>query len=154
MSRTPRYFTRKKIDADDWVIIREIRLSGLHAGFPSPAADYEQHRINLTQELIPNPEYTEIVEVYGDCCLDRGVLDPCRLLIDFTLFPLNGDLVYVRFGDEDMIRVYCVEHNKVILRTANAKRKYPEIRLGEVQDLEIRGIVIQIIIDPRKRLLR
>jgi nucleotidyltransferase/DNA polymerase involved in DNA repair len=61
----------------------------------------------------------------------------------FTLFPLHGDLVYVRFGDEDMIRDYCIEHNKVILRMANAKRKHPEIRPGEFLDLEIRGIVIK-----------
>jgi DNA polymerase V len=154
MSRVPRLFSRFKLDLHDETILREIRESGLHAGFPSPAEDYQQHRINLTRELVPNPDYTEIVEVYGDCCIDRGILDPCRLLIDFTEFPTSGDLVYVRYGDEDMIRVYTVEFGKVVLRTANAKKRYPAIVLSEVEGLEIRGVVIHILIDPRKRLLR
>lgn len=128
-----------------------MQASGLHAGFPSPAQDYEQHRINLTRELVPNPEYTEIVEVYGDCCIDRGILDPCRVLIDFTEFPNHGDLIYVRYGDEDMIRVYHVELGKIVLRTANAKKRYPAIILNEVEGIEIRGVVIHILIDPRKR---
>lgn len=154
MSRMPVHFQRRKIDASDLLILREIKHSGLHAGFPSPAGDYEQHRINLTRELVPNPEYTEIVEVHGDCCLDRGVMDPCRLLIDFTELPSHGDLVYVRFGDEDMIRVFCVEAGIIILRTANSRKRYPEIRLPAVDDLEIRGVVIHILVDPRKRTTR
>jgi DNA polymerase V len=132
-------------------MLREIRESGLHAGFPSPAGDYEQDRINLTRELVPNPDYTEIVSVFGDCCVDRGVMDPCRLLIDFTELPCHGDLVYVRYGDEDMIRVYCVEGGKIILRTANAKVRYPVIVWNDVEGIEIRGVVIHILTDPRKR---
>jgi hypothetical protein len=58
MSKLPCNFLRQKIDSADLLMLREIRESGLHAGFPSPAGDYEQDRINRTHELVTNPDYT------------------------------------------------------------------------------------------------
>ena len=145
-----RRFKRWAVSCSDEILINKISNSGLHCGFPSPAADYEQERINLIKELVPNPEYSEYVITEGDCCIDRGIMDPGLIIVDYTEFPRHNDLVYVRLNDADSVRVYCLESNSVVLRTANSHKNYPPVYLSQDDTVEIRGVVIKIIIDPRE----
>ena len=47
----------------------------IHAGFPSPAADYSGDRINLARVMTPHPETTFYAHVEGDSMRDAGILD-------------------------------------------------------------------------------
>lgn len=153
MVRPERLYKLGRVSELDDVVIRSIVGIGPHCGrtpgFPSPALDYEQHRINLTKELVPNPEYTELVRAYGDCCIDRFITDGTLVLIDYTEIPNDWNLVYVRVGDEDLIRVFRSIGGRIEYHTANHTKKYPIIH-HEDGYTEIRGVVIQTINDPRK----
>jgi DNA polymerase V len=125
----------------------------LHCGFPSPATDYVQKRIDLVKELVPHPDYSEYVYTTGDCCVDRGVFEGSVVIVDFSETPRKGDLVYLRDSEGDTIRVYCIEGGQVVFRAANKARAYKPILLTD-ESVELRGVVIKIIIDPRNKKLK
>ena len=43
------------------------------AGFPSPAADYQEGRLDLNKHLIKNPPATFFVRVSGDSMVGAGI---------------------------------------------------------------------------------
>ena len=47
--------------------------SGVSAGFPSPAADYEEGKLDLNRHLIRNPAATFFVRVNGDSMIGAGI---------------------------------------------------------------------------------
>src|SRR6188508_2447423 len=63
------------------------------AGFPSPAADYAEERINLNDFLIQHPEATFIVRCEGDSMINAFVSPKCYLVVDRSLTARNGDIV-------------------------------------------------------------
>ena len=50
-------------------------LPEIHAGFPSPAADYMSGVIDLNRELVRHPEATFFGRVVGDSMADADVHD-------------------------------------------------------------------------------
>lgn len=63
------------------------------AGFPSPADDYVEARIDLNQELIPSPLSTFFMRVEGDAMRGDGIVDGDLLVIDRSLDPRVGMVV-------------------------------------------------------------
>ncbi|MFZ0406605.1 MAG: translesion error-prone DNA polymerase V autoproteolytic subunit [Cyanobium sp.] len=63
------------------------------AGFPSPADDYVEARIDLNLELIPSPLSTFFMRVEGDAMRGDGILDGDLLVIDRSLEPRVGLVV-------------------------------------------------------------
>ncbi len=51
------------------------------AGFPSPALDYMEERIDLSRELISHPLSTFIVECTGDSMMGAFIPPRARLLV-------------------------------------------------------------------------
>jgi DNA polymerase V len=54
-------------------------------GFPSPADDYVEARIDLNVELIPSPLATFFMRVSGDAMRGDGILDGDLLVIDRSI---------------------------------------------------------------------
>ncbi len=63
------------------------------AGFPSPADDYVEARIDLNLELIPSPLSTFFMRVQGDALRGDGIVDGDLLVIDRSLDPRVGMVV-------------------------------------------------------------
>src|SRR5690349_341801 len=63
------------------------------AGFPSPAADYLEERIDINKVLIRHPLSTFLIECEGDSMKDAFIPPKAKLLIDRSLRPRNGDIV-------------------------------------------------------------
>ena len=72
------------------------------AGFPSPADDYVEARIDLNLELIPSPLSTFFMRVEGDAMRGDGIVDGDLLVIDRSLEPRVG-LVVVAIHDGSFI---------------------------------------------------
>ena len=62
-----------------------IFIATVPAGFPSPAADYEEGKLDLNRHLIKNPAATFFVRVTGDSMLKAGIHNGDLLVVDRSI---------------------------------------------------------------------
>jgi len=74
------------------------------AGFPSPADDYVEARIDLNQALIPRPLSTFFMRVSGDAMVADGILDGDLLVIDRSVEARPGSMVVATHGGAFLVR--------------------------------------------------
>ena len=74
---------------------RALPLAGasVAAGFPSPADDYVESRIDLNDVLIRHPSSTFFLRVSGDSMRGAGILDGDLLVVDRAIEPRSGRVV-------------------------------------------------------------
>ena len=64
---------------------QSIFSATVSAGFPSPAADYEEGKLDLNRHLIKNPPATFFVRVTGDSMVGAGIHSDDLLIVDRSL---------------------------------------------------------------------
>ena len=116
------------------------------AGFPSPATDYTEERIDLNKELIRHPLSTFIVESEGDSMIDAFIPPRAKLVIDRSIKPRNGDIVLAVINSEFTVKYLRKNDFKCWLVPAN--KKYREIEISPEMEMQVWGVVIKIIVDP------
>ncbi|OIR07661.1 LexA repressor [mine drainage metagenome] len=115
-------------------------------GFPSPANDYLEERIDLTKELIKHPLSTFIVESEGDSMINAFIPPKAKLIIDRSIKPRNGDIVLAIINGEFTVKYFKKNDFKCWLIPAN--KKYKEIEITAEMEMQVWGVVIKIIVDP------
>jgi DNA polymerase V len=75
-----------------------------HSGFPSPADDYVESRIDLNLELIPRPLSTFFMRVSGDAMRGDGIHDGDLLVIDRSVQARAGMVVVAVWGGAFLLR--------------------------------------------------
>jgi len=113
------------------------------AGFPSPAMDYMQERIDLNKEFIKHPLSTFIIESSGYSMINAFIPPKARLIVDRSLTPKNGDIVLAVLNGEFTVKFLKKNIHKCWLVPANSKFK--EIEITEEMDMQIWGVVTNII---------
>ncbi|MFW7681219.1 DUF4113 domain-containing protein [Klebsiella pneumoniae] len=78
------------------VELRQIMLLPLYSdlvqcGFPSPAQDYVEQRIDLNELLVNHPSATYFVKVAGDSMKDAGIGEGDLLVVDSSRTAVHGD---------------------------------------------------------------
>src|SRR5271170_7219676 len=63
------------------------------AGFPSPADDFMEERLDLNEHLIQHPAATFFVRVDGDSMQGAGIHKGDILIVDRALEPMSGRIV-------------------------------------------------------------
>jgi len=112
---------------------------GIAAGFPSPAQDYIDLKIDLNTELINNPSSTFYARVKGTSMQDAGIMDGDILVIDKSLEPKDGDTAVCFIDGEFTLKYIKLETDAVYLVPANPK--FEPIKVTEENDFCIWGIV-------------
>jgi len=113
--------------------------AGVHAGFPSPAADTGYRRIDLTAELVPRPESSFQFQVKGDSMTGVGVYDSDRIVVDKSIEPQHNHIVLaVIDGEFTVKRLY---KRGGVIRLLAENPAYPPIELKDGQELIIWGVV-------------
>ena len=115
-------------------------------GFPSPANDYTEERIDLNKEFIKHPLSTFIVSCEGDSMKDAFIPPKAKLIIDRSITPKNGDIVLAVINGEFTVKYLKKNDYKCWLIPAN--RKYREIEITPEMDMQVWGVVIFVIINP------
>ena len=113
------------------------------AGFPSPAMDYMQERIDLNKEFIPHPLSTFIIESSGYSMINAFIPPRARLIVDRSITPKNGDIVLAVLNGEFTVKFLKKNQYKCWLVPANSK--YKEIEITSEMDMQIWGVVTNII---------
>lgn len=117
--------------------------SGIHAGFPSPAMDFVDLRIDMNKYLIRHPEATFYGKVKGVSMKNEGIDDGDLLVIDKSLEPANGKIAVCFIDGEFTVKKIKLERNHCWLMPAN--EEFAPIKVDDENDFMIWGIVTHII---------
>ncbi len=118
------------------------------AGFPSPALDYLEERIDLNKELIRHPLATFIIECTGDSMINAFIPPKAKLIVDRSLTAKNGDIVLATLNGEFTVKYLKQNDYKCWLIPAN--KKYPDIEITPEMNMQVWGVVTGIISDPKE----
>ena len=116
---------------------------GISAGFPSPAQDFSELRIDLNNEFIKNRDTTFILKVKGHSMKNAGIFDGDFIIVDKSLEPQNGKIAVCQIDGEFTVKRIKIELNVVWLIAENAA--YAPIKVTAENDLIIWGIVVHSI---------
>lgn len=110
------------------------------AGFPSPAADYEEQRLDINEYLIRNPVSTFFFVVEGDSMQGAEIFDGDILVVDKSIAPKHGHVVVAFVDGERLVKRLYRRAGRVALIAENPK--YPVLEINEGQELEVWGVVV------------
>lgn len=113
------------------------------AGFPSPAQDYFDGRIDLNAHLIKDITSTFVVRVTGDSMEGAGISDGDELIVNRALEPRDGSVVIAVLDGELTVKRLRITRGGVVLQAENPK--YPDIRVPALSELTIWGVATRCL---------
>ena len=125
-------------------IVRGTRpLLFVHAGFPSPAQDYLDLKIDLHEELIRNADATFFGRVVGDSMVSESIDEGDVLIVDKSITARPGDVVISSVNGEFTVKRYELLNGCPALIAGNPR--FPPIYIGEWDEFVIWGVVTYVI---------
>jgi DNA polymerase V len=70
------------------------------AGFPLPADDYLETKLDLTEHLVKHPNVTYYIKVAGDSIIGYGIFNDDLLIVGLALEPKIDDIVIAAVDGE------------------------------------------------------
>lgn len=114
-----------------------LYLDRVAAGFPSPASEYLEQRIDLNEHLVSHPAATYLLRASGSSMVELGIFDGDLLIVDRSLQPQQGDVVIAALNGELTCKVLDIAGRRLL----PANRQQRPIELPEDPDLVIEGVV-------------
>ena len=112
------------------------------AGFPSPADDHIEGKLDLNEHLVRRPAATFFVRASGASMRGAGIFDGDLLIIDRGVTPQPDDIVIaILEGELTVKRLRKVDRN---WHLAAENKDYPSLPLVE-SDCEVWGVVTHSI---------
>ncbi len=120
-----------------------IFMATVPAGFPSPAADYEEGKLDLNRHLIRNPAATFFVRVTGDSMLKAGIHCGDLLVVDRSIEPRDKNVVIAVVNGELTVKRIRIRKNKLTLVAEN--EAYQSQEINKEIEFEVWGVVTNVI---------
>lgn len=117
----------------------EFYAEQIPAGFPSPAEDFLEKRLDLNDYLIKNKSSTFLVKVHGDSMQNAGILDGDILVVDRSIEPRNGKIILGIINGEFTVKRLSISKNKTFLIPENDK--FNPIEINDEVDFQVWGVV-------------
>ena len=118
-------------------------LSRVPAGFPSPADDYVEASLDLSEHLIRNEKATFFVRVAGDSMTEAGIHDGDILVVDRSVEPEDGSVVVAALDGELTVKRYEVHSGHPYLMPESEAHDPISIEPG--QELVVWGVVRHVV---------
>jgi len=110
------------------------------AGFPSPAADYEESRLDINEYLVRNPVATFFFPVQGDSMEGAEIHDGDILVVDKSVRARHGHIVIAFVDGQRLVKRLHHRGGRVALVAENPN--YPALEVQDGMELLIWGVVI------------
>jgi len=133
--------------------ISEIVSKGLHevplygnkvaAGFPSPADDYLEEKIDINQYLVTHPSATFLVRASGESMIKAGIFPNDILVVDRSLKAENGKVVIAAVDGELTVKRFRKNGSQITLEAENDS--YENISFDKKTEAYIWGVVTNVI---------
>ena len=115
----------------------------IHAGFPSPAEDFQAKRIDILERLVTHPQATYSMAVRGHSMEGVGIFDGDVVLVDRAVKPAHGQIVVAVVDNEFTCKQLWMRGGRLKLKAANPT--FADIVPTEGQTVEVWGVVIASI---------
>jgi len=112
-------------------VLIPLFLTPVHAGFPSPADDFVESRLDLNDYLIDKPAATYFLRVNGNSMIDLSINDGDLLIVDRSLEPKNNNIVVASVDGDFTVKTFQKHAKQVRLMPANKMFKPIIVRDGE-----------------------
>jgi DNA polymerase V len=113
------------------------------AGFPSPADDYIDRRLDLNEYLVRNPESTFYVRVHGESMRDAGIWAGDILVVDRAVQPATGRVVIAVLDGELTVKRLKKEGDRLLLVPENPD--YSPVDVSGREDFSVWGVVTCVL---------
>jgi DNA polymerase V len=120
-----------------------LYLTSIAAGFPSPADDFLDKRIDLNEHLIKHPAATFFVRVQGNSMIKAGIHSGDVLIVDRALEPSDRKIVVAVITGELTVKRLRRRKDKLFLAAENPE--YSDIEVTPESDFDIWGVVVHVI---------
>uniref|UniRef100_UPI004049D96F LexA family protein n=1 Tax=Flavobacterium sp. TaxID=239 RepID=UPI004049D96F len=116
---------------------------GIKAGFPSPAADFDETKISIDQLVVKNETATFYAKANGNSMIGAGIDDGDILVIDRSIEPADNKIAVCFIDGDFTIKRIKIAEDCVYLQPENPK--FQPIKVTEDNDLIIWGIVTYVV---------
>ena len=113
-----------------------VYASRISAGFPSPAYDHIEGKLDLNHHLVRRPAATFFIRAQGESMKDAGIFDGDLLVVDRGIVPQAGDIVIAVLHGELTVKRLGMSKAGSVLSADNPA--YPDIC---PDDAELWGVV-------------
>jgi len=113
------------------------------AGFPSPADDFTEQRLDLNQYLIHSPSSTFFVRVEGFSMQNAGIYEGDILIVDRSRNLQNKDVIVAYIDGNFTVKRYVLHGGRHFLKPENPD--YPTIEIQENLGFQVWGVVTQVV---------
>ena len=115
-------------------------------GFPSPARDYRQDRIDWNKLITDHPLSTFYFRCNSDAMVEAAITKGAILAVDRAIVPRNGHIVVASVDGRFTVRYLQKNDYKTKLIAAN--KKYADILMNN--DMTIFGVVVSVVMQTVK----
>jgi DNA polymerase V len=117
--------------------------SGIKAGFPSPAADFDEAKISLDKSLVKNPDTTFYAKANGQSMKGAGIENGDIMIIDRSLEPRNNKIAVCLIDGDFTVKRIKMTKSELFLIPENSD--FQPIKITEENQFVIWGIVTYVI---------
>ncbi len=124
-------------------VVRPLFSCSVSAGFPSPADDYIDRRLDLNELLITNPAATFFVRAAGDSMIGAAINHDDILIVDRSLAATSGKIIIAVIDGELTVKRLAQTATSCTLMAENPN--YPDLEINEESDFQVWGVVTSVI---------
>lgn len=118
-------------------------LARVSAGFPAPAEDYIEGRLDLNKHLIKHPAATFFVRVAGDSMTGAGIHPGDILVVDRSIEPRDASVVIAVLDGELTVKRISRREGRLYLVPDNSH--YQPLEILAEMEFEVWGVVTSVI---------
>lgn len=120
-----------------------LYLQPVRAGFPSPADDFLDNKLDLNDFLIQHPAATFFLRVSSNSMRNAGIYMGDVLIVDRSLEPADNAIVVVALDGELLIKR--IKHEKNGIQLLSDNPHFETITITEEQQFQVWGVVTSVI---------
>ncbi|MFT6084472.1 MAG: DNA polymerase V [Alphaproteobacteria bacterium] len=117
--------------------------NAVSAGFPSPADDYIDKKLDLNEYLIKHPAATYFIRCNSNAMNGCGIYEGDLLIVDKSLNPDHNKIIIAEYDGELILRRLQKTSNGICLVSSN--KNYATIHIHKTENFSVWGIVTNTI---------
>ena len=130
------------------LVIKSKQLLSLYsstvaAGFPSPADDHIEGKLDLNDYLVKHPSATFFVRVTGNSMINAGIHNNDILIVDRSIEARHGKIIIATIDGQMTVKRLYHRSGKTILMPEN--KDFKPIEIIDFTDAMIWGVVTNVI---------